>query len=167
MNDNRIFVLDANAFIHRHYAFDICPGYRSAILRGFVEGRLISIQLVRDELLRGNDDLRAWAADAAPPGLFQSIEDFDTQSLFAEVAEWAQSNSQYKQSAKQAFLAGADGWLIACARRTDGIIVTEEESAPLSLASIKLPDAAANYGVGCVKPDEMLRRLGYRFVLED
>lgn len=50
------FVLDANVLIQAHrtyYAFDICPGYWTALLVHHDGERLCSIDRVRSELLAG------------------------------------------------------------------------------------------------------------------
>jgi hypothetical protein len=58
------YVLDANVLIEAHkryYAFDICPGYWSALVDRHNGGQVSSIDRVRDELLDQSDALSDWA----------------------------------------------------------------------------------------------------------
>ncbi|HOV61693.1 MAG TPA: DUF4411 family protein, partial [Candidatus Hydrogenedentes bacterium] len=60
------FLLDASVFIQaaqRYYAFDLAPGFWEALITHAEKQDLCSIDRVRDELLRGNDDLAEWARE--------------------------------------------------------------------------------------------------------
>ena len=53
------FVLDANAFIQakrRFYGLDFCPGYWGTLIWHYQQGRICSIDKIRDEIMRGGDD---------------------------------------------------------------------------------------------------------------
>ena len=56
------YVLDANVFIEaakRYYAFDIVPSFWQMLVAHAESGQLLSIDRVKDELLRA--DLALWA----------------------------------------------------------------------------------------------------------
>jgi len=75
-----IYLLDANTLIeakNRYYRMTVCPAYWSWIRRSQGAGIVSSIDLVGDELKRGNDDLAAWAKDQAD--LFLPVSDDGTQ----------------------------------------------------------------------------------------
>lgn len=68
MSVSRIFVLDTNTLIeakNRYYGFDICPGFWFTLLEQHNSGRLHSIDRVKTELLRQEDDLTVWVRDQA------------------------------------------------------------------------------------------------------
>lgn len=65
------------------------------------------------------------------------------------------------------FASGADGWLVAFAAVHGSIVVTNEQSAPASRQSIKLPDVCSQFGVAYVDTFRMLQRLAVKFVFED
>ena len=73
MSVSRTFVLDTNTLIeakNRYYGFDICPGFWSSLLEQHNSGRLHSIDRVKAELLRQEDELTAWVRDQAPATFF-------------------------------------------------------------------------------------------------
>ncbi len=169
MSATGFYVLDADSFIRakrHHYAFDFCPGYWDALLRSFREERLCSIQPVKTELERGRDDLTDWVTDAVPEEFFDSVDDANVTAAYADIISRVQSNSQYDEGAKQRFARAADPWLVAYAYVSGYVVVTHEVSAPLSKASIKLPDVANEFDVECVTPFDMLRALQVRLRLD-
>lgn len=63
MDREETYLLDANVFIEaarRYYAFDIAPPFWEALLEFAEKGKLISIDRVKNELLRGKDELSTW-----------------------------------------------------------------------------------------------------------
>jgi len=162
------YLLDADSFIRskrEHYAFDFCPAYWDALLRGFAADRLLSIEPIRKELLRGKDALADWVRDEAPEEVFEAVDDAGVQAAYAKVIQWAEKHPQYSRAAKQAFAKSADPWLIAFAATFGHLLVTYEVSQPTSKALIKLPDAARQFSVDCIPPYVMLRQLKVRFQL--
>jgi hypothetical protein len=168
MSRNRRYLLDANSFIRskrEHYAFDFCPAYWDALLRGFQRARLLSIEPIRKELLRGKDVLANWVRDDLPDTFFVAVDDPTVQATYARVIQWAEKHSQYSRAAKQAFSNSADPWLVAFAATLRDVLVTYEVSQPTSKALIKLPDAAKEFDVETMPPYVMLRQLKVRFEL--
>ena len=58
------YILDANVFIEaakRYYAFDIAPLFWDGLKLHANAGRVKSIDRVKDEIDRGNDQLKDWA----------------------------------------------------------------------------------------------------------
>lgn len=164
-----IFLLDADSFIRakrQHYGFDFCPGYWDALLRSYRSDLVFSIEPVRKELEKGNDDLKGWLTEYAPEDFFASVENEDVQDAFAEVIRSVQANPQYKEAARQKFASGADPWLVAYAKVFEYIIATYEVAAPESKSKVKLPDVAAEFDVDCIPPYEMLRNLKVVLVLK-
>ena len=145
MSGSDRYLLDANSFIRskrEHYAFDFCPAYWDALLKGFRDGRLLSIQPVRQELARGKDALAAWVKDHTPTEMFSATDDSPVLNAYASILNWVEGNEQYSRAAKQTFASGADPWLVAFASANACQIVTYEVSSPNSKALVKLPDVA-------------------------
>ena len=87
MSTDRKFLLDANVFIEakrRYYAFDICPGYWDCLVWHQQEGRLESLDRVKQELERGGDDLWEWAESVMPQACFVSSDDQSVTTEFAQ-----------------------------------------------------------------------------------
>lgn len=168
MSQGPRYLLDANTFIRskrEHYAFDFCPAYWDAILRGFKGDRLRSIEPIRKELLRGKDVLATWVRDEVPNAFFEAVDDADVQAAYAKVMNWCEKHSVYTRAAKQAFARSADPWLVAFAVAFGDVIVTYEVSKPTAKSSVQLPDVARHFNVETLPPYVMLRQLKTQFVL--
>lgn len=165
---NERFLMDSDSYIRskrEQFAFDIAPGYWEAIVKAHEVRRAESIEQVRKELMRGEDDLSGWVSDHLPKEFFKKVEDQKVQRLFGEISQWVLDHDRYGQPAKQKFVAGADPWLIAYASVNSYTIATCEVAAPESIAFVKLPDVAEQFDVHCVPPFEMLRRIGAKLKL--
>ena len=71
--------------------------------------------------------------------------------------------AHYGQAQVADFLAGADGWLIAHAMDTGGIVVTHESAVRPDAKKILIPNICAAFGVSCINTYEMLERLNAEF----
>jgi hypothetical protein len=55
-----VYVLDASVFIEasrRYYAFAFAPGFWKGLVQRAEDGRVVSIDRVRDEVKQGRDEL--------------------------------------------------------------------------------------------------------------
>ncbi len=169
MSAGNRYVLDANVFIqsHRmHYAFDICPGFWSALKRQHDLGKVCSIDKVKAELIEEGDQLAAWVKNAAPEAFFRETADANVINVFSKLVNWAQTQSQFTPEAKAEFATVADAWLVAFARVNGLTVVTHEEYAPQAKRSIKIPNVCVEFGVNYCSTFEMLRGLKEQFVLK-
>ena len=161
------YLLDANTFIeakNRYYDMAVCPGYWEWIEQKFAAGEVASVETVGDELLRGNDELKDWAADHKE--IFLAVSDEATQESFAEVAAHAAALApEMKPGALEEFLGGADPWLIAKARLGDAVVVTHEQFNPQTRKKILIPNVCKQFGVSCINTFDLLRKLKAEFVL--
>lgn len=126
-------------------------------------GRIRSIDRVRQELERGKDALASWAGTHFSDAFVSSDETEVVQS-FAEIMSWVQGQSQYSDAAKTDFANVADGWLVAYARAKRCVIVTHEEPAPDARRKVPIPNVCRAFNVRFVDTFDMLRNLGVRFV---
>ena len=158
-----MYLLDANIMIeakNRYYGFDICPGFWTWVQTSHAQGRVYSTVAVRDELLRGNDDLAAWVRTL--PATFFFPSGAGTVPHLTNLANWANSSQQYVPTAKATFLASADYYLVAQGRETNYAVVTHELPSN-GTKRIKIPEAANHLGVRILSPFEVLRREGANF----
>jgi hypothetical protein len=170
------FLHDADVFIRAkndHYGFDFYPGFWAWIRDAHERGAVFAPKIVRDELVHGDDELAAWVKDL-PPSFFVAPSP-NTAPHFSAVSEWANSwktrassgSEQNKaDSAVRDFFGKGDFYLVSQAREREFVVVTNEVSAPGSKARIKIPDACMAVGVRHMKPHEMLRIAGARFVMQ-
>ena len=159
------FVLDTNVFVEAHrryYAQDLCPGFWDSLTHYCSEGRVLSIDRVRDEILSNQDQLSEWV-NQAPDSLFVSSADPEVISAFTDMMDWVQGNEQFQLEAKEEFASVADGWLAAYARVHSAVVVTQEVYSPGVRKRVPLPNVCRQFGVDYRDTFGMLRELEVRF----
>ncbi len=164
-----IYVVDSNFFIqaHRaHYPLDIAVSFWAKVRQLAFEGKIISIDKVKDELFDKNDALETWCKTNLPGDFFKNTD--EVLDAYTHVIGWAVSKSgQYKPAALNEFLDSkeADAFIIAFALHDNAnrIIVTHEVAAPNILKKIKIPDVCNALKVRYVNTMEMFRHLGTSF----
>ena len=159
------YLLDADTLIQakdEYYAFDICPGFWNWLEQENKAGRIFSVQAVREELARGDDQLAKWAADR-DTGFFLPADE-RTSGAMAAVSGWVQAGD-FRDDAKRIFLAGADHWLIAHALAHGHTVVTLEVHVDGEKRKVKIPTVCRALNVPPIRTLEMLRAERVRFVL--
>ncbi len=157
------YVLDANVFIeaaHRYYAFDLAPGFWQALLENAANGRIQSIDRIKDEIEQGDDELKNWVN--SDPGWFASTDQTDIIDAYRRIMSWVQRSGQFSDAAKGEFARGADGWLVAYAMVNGNVVVTHEQFAPDVRKTVPIPNVCREFGVTYVDTFQMLRDLGVR-----
>jgi hypothetical protein len=163
---NFSYILDANVFIQAHregYPLDVFPSYWQKMIRLAEEGKIISIDKVKNEIYQNEDDLKFWCESNLPDNFFKP---FDGWIKYQDLMRWANGklNNPYSRPALDTFMDAedADAFIIAYAATHNMVVVTREISTPMSKSSIKLPDAAQPFGVRTLMPNVMLRELGVK-----
>ncbi len=163
-----VYLLDSNIFIQAHqttYPFDVVPGFWQKLKELSAKEVIKSIDKVKKEVCDiGNPDkLANWLETDIGKDFF--VDSSPCIDVYAEIAHWTNSNSQYTQFAKSEFLSTdlADPWLIAYAKKNNCVIVTHETSQPEIKKRIKIPEACAYFGVRFISPIQMFRELGETF----
>ena len=159
-----VYLLDTNVFVEayrRYYGLDLCPGFWDSLSHYCEEGRLLSIDRVRDEIQEG-DALDEWVKQA-PEGLFISTADEAVIEIFQHLIASVQEDEQYLDLAKAEFATVADGWLIACAAAYDGKVVTHEARSPEARKRVPMPNVADLFNIECIDTFDMLRSLEVQF----
>ncbi len=163
------YLLDTNIFIQSHkmhYHPSFCQSFWTWLSRAHSSNCFFSIDKVKNELVRGSsatdtDELSLFVRNAGFPDSFfiPSITDVKVVSKYRAIIQWANSHTQYNHVAKADFASfdKADAALIATAMAHDYIVVTAETSAPNSVKSIKIPDAAKAHDVKTITLTELLR----------
>jgi len=160
-----MYVLDANVFIEaarRYYAFDLAPLFWESLVHHAANGRVKSIDRVRQELARGKDELAQWATEQFSDA-FASTDEQDVIDSYTQVMGWVQAQNQFSDAAKADFANAADGWLVAYARSKGHIVVTHELPSPDARRKVPIPNVCGAFAVNYHDTFEMLRQLGVRF----
>ena len=164
MTDGPAYVLDADVFMtaaRSYYAFDVAPAFWDGLVREASNGRVLSIDRVKEEIQRGKDDLVKWANGTFNTWFAGTAEE-DIITAYREIMNWAQGQSQFFDYAKDEFAKGADGWLVAYAKAKGYAVVTNEKFEAAVRRRIKIPNACQAFGITCIDTFELLRVLGIR-----
>lgn len=157
------FLIDSNVLIqakNAYYAFDICPGFWDALLIQFHAGCLCSIDSVKQEIVRGKDDLSDWVKAKVPQRFFKgSQQSQGVLKEYQQVMRWVNSTPQFKALAKADFASGADGWLVAYAKVHGYVVVTQEQLDTLSRGKVKIPNVCNQFSVSWMDTFQMLKAL--------
>lgn len=161
------FLLDTNFFIDSYrkgFPMDVVPSFWLTLQVLAGEKKVISLDKVKDEIYRNDDDLKAWCESNLPDEFFKDSTGVIID--YSEVVNWAflKKDNPYSQQALDIFMAAeeADAWLVAFAKKHAHPLVTNEQSAPDSKKSVKIPDACRPFSVRFLLPMDMFRELGVR-----
>lgn len=157
--------LDASVFIEaarRYYAFDLAPRFWESLVEYANNGRIQSIDWVKQELGRGQDDLARWA-NSHFSHAFVSTAQEDIIEQYREIMNWVNNQSSFSDAAKADFASGADGWLVAYAKVKGSVVVTQEVPVPDAKRRVPIPNVCQAFDVPYVDTFHMLRELGVQW----
>jgi len=166
MPTDRKYLLDANVFIEakrRYYAFDLCPGYWECLVWYHNGACILSIDRVREEIERGDDQLKEWVRATMPESCFASCDDAEVIEQYSQMQLWARQQGQFTESAKAEFADKADAWLIAYAKAKQFVLVTHEVLDRQIRKKIPMPNVCEAFDVPYVDTFAMLRDLEAQF----
>lgn len=164
-----LYVLDTNVFIQAHrsnYPLDVATSFWNTIKQLAADGHIISIDKVKDEMDRNEDELTAWVDANLPEEFFKNTNDQSIVDEYGLMAPWAESRSDhYQRGAIDEFLAfeRADAWLVAYCKSTGDTLITQEVSNPRQKNKIPIPEPCNYYGIRYLNMIEMFRELGETF----
>jgi hypothetical protein len=161
------YIVDTNFFIQSyrgHYPLDVAITFWARVKELAANGTIISIDKVKDEIYKKEDDLKNWCLANLPDSFFDSTA--TVLPDYGRIMTWAASmTSQYTPAAITEFMSidEADPWLVACAITKNIPIVTYETSQPARKNKIKIPEVCTEFGPKFMTPIEMFKELGISF----
>lgn len=164
-----LYVLDTNVFIQAHrdtYPLDVATSFWNAVKRLAEEEKIISIDKVKAEIDRNEDELKEWIEAHLPLDFFKSSDGHKILNNYGLMAPWAESRSvHYQRGAIDEFLdfGNADAWLVAWCKATGDTLVTQEISNPMQKNRIPIPQVCQHLNVPYCNMIEMFRALEVRF----
>lgn len=171
MNSNERFLIDSNSFIapfKLYYPFDLLPKFWEQLKRGIVEGKIVMLDMVKEELLKGDDELSVWVKDINKD-IILPHKNTSIISNYAAVLNHVQTCGFYKAKALTDWSkeSSADPWLIAAAATYGFTIITfETRSGNLDVRNqnsrAKIPDVSDEFGVKCESLFYLMRRLSFK-----
>jgi hypothetical protein len=155
------FWLDASVLIQAAndaYRFDMVPKFWSFIDKQLGAGVIRCPLAVFDELTKGKDTLAQWCKVRKSSGLCVRPTK-EIQITYRAVIEHVEGICTPPQLA--IFAGVADGWLIASAMATKGVVVTQESQGG-KRATLKIPKLCKELSVKCLRTSDMLAALNFR-----
>ena len=153
------YLLDSNIFIRckNEMPMDIFQGFWQRLAELAQSGQVFSSVKVKEEIDRGNDELKQWCSDRLPEGFFLP---FEAHAEYAFLMTWANNSRVFSVAAKQEFATVADAYLVATAAAKGMTVVSFETSDPRCIKRVKIPDACIAVGVEFCSLNDMLHALG-------
>lgn len=161
----QMYLLDSNVFIqakNQYYSFETFPVFWDWLDVEENQGHIAFIQLICDELLKGNDRLAEWARERKNSGWFLPNTDTELQEFFPQIAEWVMKQP-FRHTAKLKFLDEADPWLIAKAKVIGATVVTLEAYKPDTKRKVEIPNVCRAFDIPYITTFELLRQRGAIF----
>lgn len=153
------YLLDTNIFIRskNEMPMDIFQSFWQCLADLAQNGQIFSSVKVKEEIDKGNDELKQWCADHLPKSFFLS---FEAHTEYASLMAWANNSQVFTVPAKQEFATVADAYLVATAAANRMKVVTFETSDPFCKKRVKIPDACKAVGVEFCSLNDLLHALG-------
>lgn len=144
------------------YPFDMAPAFwRQLVERG--QDRIILLDIVREEIYKGEDLLVEWLRDKQDEFINETVEDEKVMESYSKIITDVSKNTQYVQSAKDVFADAADSWICAYGLTYKHVIVTNEKYEPEIKKHIKIPNICRDYDIEYINTLEFVREIGIRF----
>jgi hypothetical protein len=153
------YVVDTSALMDwhdRYYPTDVFPTLVSHVDSLIADSRLMSVELVHDEVLKmGSTQLQSWARGRN--SIFDPTKNHLAQALAIEgqYPTLKDPNAQFDE---------ADAYVIALAQIQGAVVVTAETPAATKRKprrSMYIPDVCAARGMPCISNLGMMRREGW------
>lgn len=156
-------LVDTNFFIQSHrsyYPFDVFPSFWISVRDLARNGKIISIDKVKDEIYPYEDKLTDWCKNNLSTDFFKDSS--IAVNEYSNVVNYAHSRKDhYKQTAINEFCkdSNADTWLCSYALYKNLVLQTQETSEPQRRNKIKIPDVCREFSVNTMDLIETMREL--------
>ena len=164
------FLIDANSLItpyKRFYPFDFAPGFWTQMEDHIQSGEIAILDLVKREILQGNDQLKSWMQNLEI-GCVIDHRESEIIAGYSAILQYIQGERCYKIDALVEWSREtvADPWLIATAAAHNLTIITFETpnknlSAQQPSKNAKIPDVADTFNVKTEDLFYLMRSLGF------
>lgn len=168
IDKTQLYVLDTSVLTQAHrvyYTFDIAPAFWNFLIDTAKARKIISIDRVSDEILKGKDDLAEWAKNRFSFAFENIKNDSDVLINYGNLMKWANEQSQFTQAAKDEFarVNNADPWIIAYAMSKNSVVVPQEVLNKEIKRKIPIPNVCDAFNVKYINTFALLRELNFRF----
>lgn len=172
VNTNEKFLIDSSSFLTPskfYYAFDLVPSYWEKLSVCAETGKIILLDIVKNEIYKGADDLVTWIENNQSKLILCNHVEPNIIEKYQEVLQYVQTCGYYNDKALHAWSRNdiADPWLIAAAIVHNYTLITNEVSAgtlsnKTPSKNAKIPDVAKVFNVKTEPIFYMMRKLNIR-----
>ena len=166
--NKRTFLIDSSSFItpfNTYYSLEYVPGFWQALIRENDKGRVFTIDAVKQEVLKREDELKKWFSGLSERFVLDT--DGEVFTVYSSIIQWVNQHDVFAKHYKESFSNGADGLLVAYAKVHGNVVVTEESAKDdPKMKRVKIPNVCRQFGVSCINIVEMLKELDVRFILD-
>lgn len=158
------YIIDANVFITAHrqrYPFDIAPSFWEQLVDK-VADKILIIEEVQNEILRGEDLLADWYGSQSSNFTVLRIPQQEVIEAYRKIINSVNDNEKYTQSAKDEFASIADSWLCAYALAYGSAIVTLETYQAEVKNRVKIPNVCKEFDIRYIDLLQFMREIGIR-----
>ena len=165
------FIIDADTLITPYkifYPFDMFPDFWDFIGQKMKSEEIKTLDLVYNEIARGNDSLRDWLLS------IKGIKKIERKnnviiSNYGNILNYISTCGFYKIEALNSWSTAttADPWLIATALNHSYTVITFEKpnqslNSKQKTKDVKIPDICNEFNVKCENLYYMMRQLGFK-----
>jgi len=170
--DNSVstYLIDTNSLItpfKRYYPFDLAPAFWKSMEIKIIDGSIVLLDKVYDEVTTGDDELTEWLSGIEDINVI-SHKDSEIVMKCGEILTYIQSCGFYMQKALAEWSDAkvADAWIVACASVQNHTVVTfEEPNKGLNIGSpcsrVKIPEICSVFDVEYTNLFNMMRQLSF------
>ncbi len=158
------YIVDSNIFITAHrqiYPFDIAPSFWEKLAEK-ASGKIIIIEAVQKEILKGQDLLAEWYEREKNKFQVLGIPEQEVIKAYQKIITSINDNEQYKQSAKEEFASLTDSWLCAYGLAYGEKIVTLEKYDAEIKNRIKIPNVCKEFEIEYIDLLQFMREIGIK-----
>ena len=134
---------------------DVWGSYWDVLQQIYCEGKWDLLQVVREELMKGNDFLKEWICQPCFHPI--PVDDPDTIQAYSEIMTALNRSNRYQEPALHLYADSADSWIVAYAKAHSAVIVTLEKPAPDRKSKVKIPDVASTCSIRCIDHNQYFR----------
>lgn len=97
------YVLDSSVLMQAHrvyYSFDIAPAFWNFLIESVKTDKIVSVDRVNDEILKGNDELADWTKNKFSFAFVETQYDSNILTNYSKLMKWANEQTQFTKQQK-------------------------------------------------------------------
>ena len=161
-NSKQKYVLDTSVLTQAHrvyYSLDIAPAFWNFLIESAKNDKIVSIDRVYDEIIKGKDELANWIKNRFSSAFVITKDDSGILTNYSLLMRWSNKQAQFTQLAIDEFarVDNADSWIVAYAIEKNCVVVTQEVLNKEIKRKIPIPNVCESFNVKYINKFTLLR----------